>query len=169
LPGTYNSKISGQTINCRVKYLNTNFRYDLQDFEEMFLGRTPGLSPPARHTVEPPTKRSTGVERQIDDDETLGAIDDLEVKEFLEQDKSRVHYTGKRPQQPVPTHTRSEHTPPKIEAPTNWGADVVEVVEESAKDLADEVAEKVVEQLRATLVDEIVDKLIDRLSKFKRP
>ena len=165
----FNSKISGQTINCRVKYLNTNFKYDLKDFEEMFLGRTPAQSPTVRRTAEPSTRRSAAVERQIDDDETLGAIDDLEVKEFLEQDKSRVHFSGKRPQQPAPTPTRSQDSPSKLETPTNWGADVVEVVEESAKDLADEVAEKVVEQLRATLVDEIVDKLIDRLSKFKRP
>jgi hypothetical protein len=37
LPGTLNCKMPGQFLDCNVKYLNTSFRYDLQDFESIDL------------------------------------------------------------------------------------------------------------------------------------
>lgn len=35
LPETFNTKIAGKTVACDVKFINPNFRYTLQDFENL--------------------------------------------------------------------------------------------------------------------------------------
>ncbi len=35
LPETVNTKIPGKPVNCEVKFINTNFRYAIQDFENL--------------------------------------------------------------------------------------------------------------------------------------
>jgi len=35
LPETVNTKVSGKPVNCEVKFINPNFRYSLQDFENL--------------------------------------------------------------------------------------------------------------------------------------
>jgi hypothetical protein len=35
LPETVNTKVPGRPVNCDVKFINTNFRYDLEDFENL--------------------------------------------------------------------------------------------------------------------------------------
>lgn len=52
LPETVNTKIPGKPVNCEVKFINANFRYDLQDFEN--LGQRI-VAPPARPTPPPPS------------------------------------------------------------------------------------------------------------------
>lgn len=62
LPETVNTKIPGRPVNCDVKFINPNFRYSLQDFEN--LGQrivVPSPQPvaaapqPQPDSVEPPT------------------------------------------------------------------------------------------------------------------
>ena len=164
LPGTFNKKISTQTLHCRVKYLNASFKYDLKDFEHLLLGQSPGQVPPIRPSLDFPSNKPA-IDRQRYDDDTLGGIDDQEVKEFLQQDKSRAHFSANQPKASMPAHTRSQSIPPQNGYPASWNAEIVEVIEESSKNLADEVADKVVERLKATLADEIVEKLVDKLRK----
>jgi hypothetical protein len=52
LPETVNSKIAGKPVNCDVKFINTNFRYSLQDFEN--LKRPPVAAPPPPPPPPPP-------------------------------------------------------------------------------------------------------------------
>lgn len=59
LPETVNTKVPGKPVACEVKFINTNFRYSLQDFED--LGRRLVFSPaphspppPARPSIQPP-------------------------------------------------------------------------------------------------------------------
>jgi len=35
LPETMNTKVPSRSVNCEVKFINTNFRYSLQDFENL--------------------------------------------------------------------------------------------------------------------------------------
>jgi hypothetical protein len=35
LPETVNTKVPGRPVNCDVKFINTNFRYNLEDFENL--------------------------------------------------------------------------------------------------------------------------------------
>ncbi len=51
LPETVNTKIPGKPVNCDVKFINPNFRYSLQDFEN--LGQRLVVPPPARPAAAP--------------------------------------------------------------------------------------------------------------------
>jgi hypothetical protein len=51
LPETVNTKISGKPVNCEVKFINPNFRYDLHDFENL---AQRVVAPPQRSAVSPP-------------------------------------------------------------------------------------------------------------------
>ena len=61
LPETLNSKIPGKPVLCDVKFLNTNFRYTLQDFEN--LGRR--VVVPAGPTAEAPGSRAGVIEGDV--------------------------------------------------------------------------------------------------------
>jgi len=47
LPETVNTKIPGKPVNCDVKFINPNFRYSLQDFENLGQRIVPPASKPA--------------------------------------------------------------------------------------------------------------------------
>ncbi|MBI5571951.1 MAG: hypothetical protein HY914_18555 [Desulfomonile tiedjei] len=52
LPETVNTKIPGKPVNCEVKFINTNFRYSLQDFENLE-PRATAAAPKAGSTSKP--------------------------------------------------------------------------------------------------------------------
>lgn len=60
LPETVNTKIAGKPVNCDVKFINTNFRYSLEDFEN--LGERV-VAPPPPSPV--PTPQPEDVEAEI--------------------------------------------------------------------------------------------------------
>jgi hypothetical protein len=51
LPETVNTKVPGKPVNCDVKFINANFRYTLQDFEN--LGQRVVVPPPVRPAPVP--------------------------------------------------------------------------------------------------------------------
>jgi hypothetical protein len=51
LPETVNTKIAGKPVNCDVKFINPNFRYNLQDFENLSQRVIPAA--PTRPAVVP--------------------------------------------------------------------------------------------------------------------
>lgn len=55
LPETVNTKLPNQLVNCDVKFINTNFRYTLTDFEN--LGEPVQAPPPAAKPAPPPPSR----------------------------------------------------------------------------------------------------------------
>lgn len=55
LPETVNTKIPGKPVNCDVKFINPNFRYSLQDFEN--LGQRVVAPPPHPAPSEPAPRR----------------------------------------------------------------------------------------------------------------
>jgi hypothetical protein len=54
LPETVNTKIPGKPVNCEVKFINTNFRYAIQDFENLEPRAVPSPPPPSK--VAPPSR-----------------------------------------------------------------------------------------------------------------
>lgn len=64
LPQTVNTKVGGKPVDCEVKFINPNFRYSLQDFEN--LGQ-PVEIPPARPAAAPPPPRPIQPPSTIDD------------------------------------------------------------------------------------------------------
>lgn len=59
LPETVNTKIAGKPVNCDVKFINTNFRYALEDFEN--LGERV-IAPPPPTTAAPRRPETSTVE-----------------------------------------------------------------------------------------------------------
>ena len=56
LPETVNTKIPGKPVNCDVKFINPNFRYSLQDFEN--LGQRVVTPPPRPASTQAPTAQA---------------------------------------------------------------------------------------------------------------
>jgi hypothetical protein len=53
LPETVNTKIPGKPVNCEVKFINTNFRYSIQDFENLEPRPVPAAPPPPKPAPAP--------------------------------------------------------------------------------------------------------------------
>jgi hypothetical protein len=51
LPETVNTKIPGKPVNCDVKFINPNFRYSIQDFENL---AARAVAPPSPRPAAPP-------------------------------------------------------------------------------------------------------------------
>ncbi|MFH0823246.1 MAG: hypothetical protein V2B18_10895 [Pseudomonadota bacterium] len=72
LPETLNTKVTGKPVNCDVKFINTNFRYSLQDFEN--LAQAVVLPPPTpkpkpQHAAPSPAPPAPKVTSPIPPDE----------------------------------------------------------------------------------------------------
>lgn len=154
LPGTINCKQPSQCVECRIKYINPDFSYDLEEFENLSLGEGassiksstvtkpfPQESPPAPEKVDqkdvrPSLAAQTGSQRKTDEP-------------FLsEQDLSALS--------PV-----MDVVPDEIRG----GSTVVVCTEESDEILADEIAEKVVGRLSDRFTDKLADVIVEKLVK----
>lgn len=133
LPGTVNAKTSGNALDCYVKYLNTGFRYNLEQFDELHLATpTTGPSPPAdtrQVAPDPPpvvvdSGAQPGPPEPVAEEPT---IDAEEVEEYLAQDKAREQYSGR-----IPTPDPQEEAP----------AELVRVVMDVTRDQPQEVGEE---------------------------
>ena len=63
LPETVNTKIPSRPVNCEVKFINSNFRYTLQDFENLghrVAGPSPGPAATQARHAGPPGSPSFG-------------------------------------------------------------------------------------------------------------
>lgn len=174
LPDTVNSKIMGEPFECRIRYINPEFTYDIGQFQWR---PTDLITPPAKPETSPRMAEDGpmgGPREAWQEDEKAGAIDEAEVQEFLTQDRSREKFTGPlsaaggkrqdpgqavRPIEAPSEETLASQTLETLEAQ-------VEICEENLTDeFVDRVAERVVEKLRETVVDEIVEKLFNRLTR----
>ncbi len=76
LPETVNTKIPGKPVNCDVKFVNTNFRYSLQDFEniaERVVARpsAPKAAPPPPPPPPPPRQEEIVSPPSFSEDDTM--------------------------------------------------------------------------------------------------
>lgn len=185
LPDTINARVSGQLTSCRVKYLNTDFRYDFGDIEQLNLGVTDSSS---KSTVfGRPTEATLDVlvdqaEPASDSAATSHAAGE-EVRDrtrhagFLDDDsKNMGPRTGAEKAHVVPAEKTAasslsepifEREPyeqagkrpsvlPQLQ-PTGI------VAEEVLDRVADKLADKIADRITKKLVDEIVSKVVERL------
>jgi len=186
LPDTVNAKVSGHLTECRVKYLNTDFRYDFADIEQLNVGAPDSSSKsalfarPAHGTLdvalapqgEPafeavPTKRSAGEEvretmRHLD----LPDDDSKNVRPRIGADKTQGVPEHKRAASSVsePIFERAPYEqagnkPSASPQPQPTGVVAEEVLDRVADKIADRIADRITEKL----VDEIVGKVVERL------
>ena len=148
LPGTVNCKHSSQCVECRIKYINPDFSYDLEEFENLNLGEGAASmksstfvkpfaeKPPHPHGVSQSLAAQAGKQRKPD-----------------EPFSSEQAFSGVSPVMDV--------VPDEIRG----GSTVVVCTEESDEILADEIADKVVGRLSDRFTDKLADVIVEKLVK----
>lgn len=182
LPGTFNCRMPGELAKCHAKYLNADFRYELEAFEKMHIG-TNGPEVMTGPALRAPTNIVT-LNDITEVVESMGEPDIDEAEEEWGQslweppspNVSRggsTHASGNRrvqvlrdetPASNLDSESRTKRTSelPGVEAAQT---DVVEA-EELSDALADEIVDKVVERLSEKLVDQLADEIVARLFKL---
>jgi hypothetical protein len=188
LPGTFNCKIPGRSVNCEVKYLNTDFRYDLTDFDSLQLAPEIVKGEAAWHPEGPrvagdtpapaATSRSQGIaESRIEDftedvDRFL-AQEHAEKKQLLGTTaRKRSPYRGPRSEQTgFPDQTfLKDFEPVPYEAETESVQQEADVLSpESADLMAEKIAKKVLDKLSDKFLKDLVDEIVDKLAKRLMP
>ncbi len=148
LPGTINCKHPSHCVECRIKYLNTDFCYDLEEFEALNLGEAGSAKSSA--FVKPLPQQSPQTPA-TDDYHDTARVPPGQAGSFSQTDEPFSSYES-----PV----RDVH-PDEIRG----GSTVVVCAEESDEMLADEIVDKVVERLSDKLVDKLADEIVERLVK----
>lgn len=181
LPETTNCKIPSQPLPCTIKYINNNFRYTIQQFQELplpvFLGRKPllvpeglrvsqttPLSPAEENKVAAPPfplghpqeehKNSQGISAYLDKKLTATQVQELELPEEKEEQ------TADETQETEPYELYGTKAEPDEESPLNADAASLKTQEDSAV-MAELVEECVPPQL---LADQIVERIVERFS-----
>ncbi len=154
LPETVNCKHPSQCVECRVKYINPDFSYDLDEFENLNLGEG-GTSLKSSAFVKPLPEASPHPPVMAD-----------------RRQASQSPQTQAAPPTPAdePALSTEIFTPlsPVMDVVSDeirGGSTVVVCAEESDDVLADEIADKVVEKLAGKFIDKLADEIVERLVK----
>lgn len=191
LPGTWNSKIPGRSAACKVKFVNLDFRYDIQEFVELPLEEEISAAAPAtRSTIEatPSVSKREYPDRRA---EEVEQVDAAELEEFLSREGMKVRrYEGPLVQGDsggfgtLDRGDRSDEPSKKMFEPLAYetaepsgGTAGPKNPEESAARfsqtgrmppldvMAGMIAERVVEMISDEMLDTLADKIVERLAK----
>ncbi len=158
LPETHNCKTPPHHAECRIKYINTDFRYDLEEFEKLNLGGA-GSPPKSGSFIE-----NTSVELAAAA-AAEHSTQRIEPKFSDSAAKNQEEENIEEPFQDAVSEMDSEELESLglLENPGD-SQTVVVLAEESADLLADEIVAKVVDKLSEKLMEELVDRIVDRLA-----
>lgn len=154
LPGTVNCKHPSHCVECRIKYINTDFCYDLEEFEALSLGEGGGSVKNSSFVKPPPQKSPPPL--VMDDYHDAGPVSHGQAGSLNQTDEPFSSHESFSAESPV----RDVH-PDEIRG----GSTVVVCAEESDEILADEIVDKVVERLGDKFVDRLADEIVERLVK----
>ena len=149
LPGTTNCKNPSQCVECRIKYINPDFSYDLEEFENLNLGDG-AASMKSSAFVKPLAEKLP--RQNMDVSQSLAAQAGSQRKPD-EPFSSEQAFSGVSPVMDV--------VPDEIRG----GSTVVVCTEESDEILADEIADKVVGRLSDRFTDKLADVIVEKLVK----
>jgi hypothetical protein len=158
LPGTINCKHPSSCVECRIKYINPDFSYELDEFESLNLGEA-GVSTKSSAFVKPlgqkPAQSSvTGAQHNPSQfSQTQASPSDFTAESLA----SHESFTQESP-------VRDVH-PDEIRG----GSTVVVCAEDSDEIFTDEIVDKVVDKLADRLVDKLADEIVERLFKRLKP
>jgi hypothetical protein len=141
LPDTTNCKVGSHVVDCKVKYINQDFRYDLEDFEKTPLVVIEQDRPKAALGPEP----DMSSEMEVFHDEQL------------EENYLPALPVDKEASTPVFEPVPYEHEPA--------AAKPSPPVKRPPIDMADEIANKVVERLYDKFMDQLANEIADRVIK----
>ncbi|MBI5248347.1 MAG: hypothetical protein HY912_02535 [Desulfomonile tiedjei] len=167
LPETTNCKVPSREFQCRVKYINPDFRYDLEEFGQLNLGSAGGAA-----------KSSSFPDSGFESQSTLAAADKTggpkiaHVVQIDDYEDSEDPDLGSDEYEDAGSMMDSGEMSSMVDGSTTEESQTVVVLaEESADLIADEIVDKVVDRLTdrlmEMLVDQIVEKLVQRLTTNK--
>ena len=152
LPGTINCKIPSHCVECRVKYINSDFCYDLKDFENLNLGNGGSTS---RTSIVDKSLQEESLQRSIRTD------NDTTRKAPIGQANQRAQHDLSSSQEVEALQSAVMD----VVADLDSGSTIVVCTEDSGEPIADEIVDKVVEKLSGKFVDRLADEIVDRLVK----
>ena len=184
LPDTFNAKQQSATVKCAVKYLNTEFRYNLAEFEQLkLLSIDASASPIADHLpaesvivqniegLAVPDEEPGPAEVEVEQEAHAGEhLPGRQSSDFQGVTSHAAGAAGAPP--PPPLHgamaaraAAKAHNPTvEVEVEEVDEAETVLVMAEgSADSIADEIVEKVVQRLTHELMDKLVDEVVEKL------
>ena len=155
LPETTNVKLSSNGFRCKAKYINPDFRYDLEEFEKLDLGLS---AVPAKDDsldesrAEGPSDLSVPYR-----DQTFGpSVAAHDRSEELDEDSDDYEDAGS-------LMDSGEISSMVIGPDSEESQTVVVLAEESADLIADEIVDKVVDRLTDKLMEQLVDQIVEKL------
>lgn len=182
LPDTFNGKQQSATVKCAVKYLNTEFRYDLADFEQLKLLSIDANATPVTDHIPAESVVVQNIEGlAVPDEQAAPPEIDLELhtgdhlpgrqsSDFVGVTSSAHGAMGVSQAAPVHAAMAGMHAPAarpqtvEVEVEEVDDAETVLVMAEgSADSIADEIVEKVVRRLTSELMDKLVDEVVEKL------
>jgi hypothetical protein len=154
LPETVNCKHSSQCVDCRIKYINPDFSYDLKEFENLNLGDG-AASMKSSAFVKPFAEKSPQAPVKADQNDASQSL-------------AAQAGSQREPDEPCSSdQTFSAASPVMDVVPDEirGGSTVVVCAEESDDFLADEIADKVVGRLSDRFTDKLADVIVEKLVK----
>lgn len=183
LPGTINCKMPGQRLSCEVKFVNTDFRYDLAEFQELnFMELTSHAARSDNHKGEPaataPDNRSSDEAVIADEDvedlssefEDLLASEEAKPRPLPIEDEIQVSAANTeisiRSSNTTNTRVSREFEPVPYEGFSRTAETNGSTQRNSTSQLSeDRIAEKVAERIAEKFMDELADRIVDKLAK----
>lgn len=154
LPGTFNCKMAGKSVPCAIKYMNTDFSYRLEEFEQIHLG------PEIDATPKIPDKEAQPVQPQ----EIIAEIGPQAYEDAVEQAPGRDdvrNYLVTEPDDKIATDIE----PLFYESPQKSQDSCERVLSDDfVERMADQIVDRVVENLSKKLIDELADEIVARLA-----
>ncbi len=151
LPGTVNCKIPSHCVECRVKYINSDFCYDLKDFENLDL-HDGGILSKSRAIAK--SLREESLQRPIRaNDRAASEVPMGQANQPAQPNRFASSQEGGTLESPVRD----------VVADFSGGSTVVVCTEDSSEPIADEIVDKVVEKLSGKFMDTLADKIVERL------
>jgi hypothetical protein len=179
LPGTVNSKMTGQALRCSVKFINPDFRYELTDFEKLKLldpgapirsVKTASAKVDAHFDQATPNVRSVN-EQTADPSEQL--VSYFSENHFATNDiqPGTAPTPGKGVSATLRNSTLSHQSiePLPYEPEAAAAEPIPQPLSQQPSDiLVDGIVEKVVAKIADRLSDELVDQIVEKLAQKLR-
>jgi len=183
LPGTINCKMPGQRVSCEVKFVNTDFRYDLGEFQDLNFR---DLTAHATRSIPQPAESPAPAADSESSEEPVildADVEDLsaEFEDLLasEAEKTRPFPVLDQPRNPAPNNQipKKSNNLSDIRAsgafepvpyegfPETTEASDSAIENLSSQMLADRIAEKVADRIAEKFMDELADKIVEKLAK----
>ncbi len=152
LPDTVNGKIPSHVVTCQVKYINSDFQYDLEDFENLNLGGAAQTTKTSAYVRGAITPMMADIAKAESESSYYDGVDESLSKTPEAEDDNGDYLNSHEDFEPVPYEID--------ETATEVGLDI-----QMAERIAERVADIIVDRLTDTLAEAISERLFQKLRR----